>query len=50
VNIAKDFRVAFFRAAIAALWLPATIFWRFAAWRSRLQTTLENENAGHERR
>ena len=34
--------------AIAALAPGAWAFWRFAAWRSRLQTELDNLTATHE--
>ena len=33
-------------AVLVALWLPAQVFWLFAAWESRLRTALENERAG----
>lgn len=43
------FRAAAIRFGIALLWLPAAAFWRFAAWRSALQTKLDNEKAAHDR-
>ena len=39
------FRILLLRLAIAALAPGAWAFWRFAAWRSRLQTELDNLTA-----
>jgi hypothetical protein len=33
LSVVKTLRTALLLAALAALWLPAAIFWRFAAWR-----------------
>ena len=43
-------RVATLRIGIALLSLPSAAFWHFAAWRSALQTQLENERAGNDRK
>ena len=32
--------------ALVLLWLPARLFWLFAALEGRLRTALENEQAG----
>jgi hypothetical protein len=38
-------RAAGLRLAIIALAIPAALFWRFAAWRARLETELANLEA-----
>jgi len=42
------FQILVLHLAIAALAPGAWTFWRFAAWRSRLQTELNNLTATHE--
>jgi hypothetical protein len=33
-------------AALALVWTPARVFWRFAAWEARLRTARDNERGG----
>ena len=40
--------VPWLRIGLALLGLPAAAFWRFAAWRARLQTWLDNTLARHQ--
>ena len=43
-----NFQILVLRLAIVALASGAWMFWRFAAWRSRLQTKLDNLKAADE--
>lgn len=47
-TLKRTHQIVSLQIAIGALAPGAWIFWRFAAWRSRLQTQLANLKAGDE--
>lgn len=50
MSASRSLRLALLHTGLLLLWLPAAALWQFAAWRSRLQTALDNERANRDRR